>query len=303
MKTLNNLYLSAAVISLFDGDDPPAPTPTLDPPPTPTPTPVATLPTPTPGSTPTGDPNAPVGGDPNARFNQEQVNKIVQDRLAKDRKKHEEKYQSLEGTYQDLLANHTLSDEDRHRLEQAYEDLQKQHRTKEEQAKHERKQLQETHANELKDWQDRAIKWEADYKSFVVEKSLMDAAVMHDAFLPQQIQDVLIQHTKLVEAKDESGQATGKLVPMVDLHDVDADTGKPIITQHTPAGAVERLKELQPNLFKSNVVSGVGGNSNTGGVQSGSNGEIDLASLTPEQFQKLYKEDPTKLGLRKTRRY
>lgn len=297
IKPMKNFYLSTPVISLYDGDgDPGDPNAVMDPP---DPTPPNNDP-PKPNN---DDPNTPVGGDPNARFDQEQVNKIVQDRLAKERKKQQEQFKQLERSYQDVLATQTLDQEQREALEQQLEDLRRQHRTKEEQAKHEKKQLQEQYQQELKDWQDRAVKWENEYKSFVVEKSLMDAAVSHDAFLPQQIQDVLIKHTKLVEATDESGQATGKLVPMVDLPDVDADTGKPIITQRTPQEAVERLKELQPNLFKSNVVSGVGGNSSTGGVQPGADGNIDMKQLTPEQFMKLYKEDPSKLGLKGRRRY
>jgi hypothetical protein len=289
MKLLNLLYLSTPVLSLYEGDDDAG-----DPP--------ADL-NPGGNNNLTDDADPSISSDPNARFNQEQVNKIVQDRLAKDRKKTEEKYKNLEKSYQDLLGNQSLSEEERNALEQQLEDLRKQHRTKEEQAKHEKKQLLEQHENELKDWKTRAVKWEQEYKTFVVEKSLMDAAVSHDAFMPQQIQDVLIKHTKLVEATDESGQATGRLVPMVDLPDIDADTGKPIITQRNPQEAVERLKELQPNLFKSNVVSGVGGNSTTGGVQPGADGRVDASELTTEQFMKLYKEDPTKLGLKRSRRY
>jgi hypothetical protein len=88
---------------------------------------------------------------------------------------------------------------------------------------------------------------------------------------------------------------------MVDLPDVDADTGQAIMTQRTPDEAVERLKELQPNLFKANVVSGVGGNSATGGVAPGADGSVDVSRLTTAQYIELYKKDPAKVGIRPRR--
>lgn len=248
------------------------------------------------------DPNTPINTDPNARFDQEQVNRIVQDRLSKDRKKHEDKYKTLEKSYQDVLASQALTQEEREKLEQSLEDLRKQHRSKEEQAKHEKKQIQEKYDGEIQQYKESALKWEKEHKDYMIEKSLIDAAVANDAFMPNQIVKIVREWTKLVDAVDESGKLTGKLTPMVDLPDIDADTGKATITQWTPMGAIERLKALQPNLFKSNVVSGVGGNSNTGGVQPGADGRIDQSELSTAQWMKLYKEDPTKLGLRQKRR-
>ena len=286
---LENLYLANPVVSLFDDDDdgstPPAP-----------PTPPRGL------GLNNDDPNTPINVDPDTRFDQEMVNKIVQDRLAKDRKKNEERYKNLEKTYQDLLSNQAITQEEREKLEQQLEDLHKQHRTKEEQAKHEKRQLQEKYENELQEYKEAATRWEKEHKNFVIEKSLLDAAVAHDAFMPDQIFKIVREWTKLVDATDESGKPTGRLTPMIDLPDIDADTGKPIVTQRTPMEAIERLRQLQPNLFKANVVSGVGGNSSTGDVTPGANGRIAAGELTTEQFMRLYKEDRTKLGLRGKRR-
>lgn len=250
------------------------------------------------------DPNAPIVVDPNARFDQEMVNKIVQDRLAKDRKKHEERYKQLETSHQDLLANEALSTEGRKALEQSLENLQRQHRTKEEQAKIEKNQLKLDYETELAQYKEAATRWERQHKDYMIEKSLIDAAVAHDAFRPDQIFKIVREWTKLVDAVDESGKPTGQLTPMVDLPDVDADTGKAIITQRTPMEAIERLQELQGNLFKANVVSGVGGNSATGGVQPGATGQfVDQKELTTAQWMKIYQEDPTKLGIKPRKRY
>lgn len=298
IEILENIYFANPVISLYDDDDPSGGGATIDP-----------GSPPTPSSPPSGgvglnddDPNAPVNVDPNARFDQDAVNRIVQDRLAKDRKKHEEKYKNLEATYQDLLANQALSEDQRTSLETQLENLRKQHRTKEEQAKHEKLQLQAQYENELQQYKDAAAKWETQHREYMIERDLLDAAVKNDAFLPQQILSIVKEWTKLVDVVDENNNPTGKLTPVVDLPDIEADTGKPTITQWTPMEAIERLKELQPNLFKSNVVSGVGGNSTTGGATPGANGQIDPKDLSTEQFMKIYKEDPAKLGLTKRRR-
>ena len=291
---MKNLYFAAPVLSLYEGEEGVSTIATV--------TPLAT-PSPVAPAIGTGvgagdDPNAVINVDPAARFDQDQVNKIVQDRLAKDRKKTEEKYLSLEKSYQDLIANKALSDDDKVTAEHQLEDLRKQHRTKEEQAKHEKNQLTEKYESELQQYKEAAIHWESQHKEYLIERSLLEAATSNDAYLPSQIFDTLQKWTKLVDQLDENDNPTGRLTPMVDLPDFDADTGKPVVTQRTPMEAVERLKELQPNLFKANVVSGVGGNSNTGGITPGAGGHIDQKDLTTEQWMKLYKDDPTKLGLR-----
>ena len=294
MSTLNPLYLSTAFVNLFDGDEPPTPPTTPPTPPTPSGTGLEDQ---------NGEPDAPISVDPDAKFTQDHVNKIVQDRLAKSHKKNEEKYKKLEETYQGLLANKALSEDEKTALESQLEDVRRQSRTKEEQAKHERRQLQEEYESQLEQYRKDAVKWETQHKDFLIQTALMDAATEHEAFLPNQIFKIVREWTKLVEAVDESGKPTGDLVVMVDLPDKDVDTGKDIITQRTPSEAVERLKELQGNLFKSNVVSGVGGNSTTGGAAPGANGYVDPSELTTEQWMKVYKEDRTKLGLRpKSRR-
>ncbi len=290
---MKNSYFANPVVSLYEGEDdavaivPPATAPA----------------TPPIGTGLAGnDPNAQVNVDPNARFTQDQVNKIVGDRLAKDRKKNEERYVDLEKSYQDLIANKALSDDEKVDVEAKLEELQKQHRTKEEQAKHEKNQLKDKYEGELQHYKDAAVRWENQHKEFLIEKSLLEAAVTKEAYMPDQVLAIVQKWTKLVEEVDENDKPTGRLTPMVDLPDIDADTGKNIITYHTPMDAVERLKEVQPNLFKSNIVSGVGGNSNTGGMTPGADGQIDLKDLTTEQFMKLRKEDPAKLGLRSHKR-
>ncbi len=233
-------------------------------------------------------------------FTQEELNKF----LADDRRKHLKKYETLETSYQQLLENQSLSKEDRNKLEESLENLRAQYRTKEQQAAHERKQLEEEFTVRLEDVQQRAELWQQRYTDSTIERSLQDAAIAHESFSPSQIVTLLKPQTKMVEKTDEKGHGRGEFAPMVDFPDKDPDTGEPIMTQRTSEEAVKRMKELPElygNLFKSGVVSGIGGNSATGGLAPGANGQIDVRKLSPTQYREIREKNPELLGLKPKR--
>jgi ribosomal protein L14E/L6E/L27E len=230
-------------------------------------------------------------------FDQDDVNKF----LADDRRKHQQKYEQLETAYKDALENQNLSTEQREQIENKLDEVQKMFRSKEEQLKHENRQWEEKYSKEVKEWETKATSWEQKYRETVIARSLQDAAVAHDAFRPSQVIALLRPMTKIVERTDEQGKGTGELVSVVDLMDIDTTTGEPIITRRTPEDAVKRMKELPEeygNLFKANVVSGVGAGSATGSANPGS-GRIDPRKLTMDQYVKLRKENPSALGLKR----
>lgn len=231
-------------------------------------------------------------------FSQDDLNRV----LADDRRKHQEKYKALEESYKKILDDKNLAREQRVRLEGELQDLQKSFRTKEQQAEYERKQERERFKSELEGYKTAAEQWESRYKSSVIDRSLQDAAVSADAFNPAQIMGLLRPMTKVTEKTNEAGEPAGDFAPMIDFPDIDEKTGEQVITLRTPEEAVQRMKELPQlfgNLFRANVVSGIGSGSATGGVQSGEGGRIDPTKLTPEQYRKLRKENPEALGLRK----
>lgn len=229
-------------------------------------------------------------------FTQEDVNKF----LAEDRRKHVEKFKQLESSYQGILQDKTLASEQRSRLQTELDDLQKSFRTKEQQMEFEKKQAASKYENELGDWKGRATKWEAMYKDQVIQTSLQDAAASGEAFNPYQIIGLLRPLTELREEIGDDGKATGRIVTMIDFPDIDEKTGENIKTLRSPQDAVKRMKELPQlygNLFKANVVSGVGSGSAAGA--SANAGKVDASKLTPEQYRKLRAEHPEQLGLRK----
>jgi hypothetical protein len=232
-------------------------------------------------------------------FSQDDVNRFLSD----DRRKHGEKYKKLEGAYEDMLADKTLATEQRERFESELHDLQKLGRTKEQQIAYERKQEQERFKQEVTGYKESANKWEHMYKDSAIQRALQDSAIAAGAFNPAQITGLLRPMTEMRPVVDADGnELADQMVPKVDFQDINEETGNAEITLRTPQEAVQRMKELPEqwgNLFRANVVSGIGSGAATGGVTSGEGGRIDVTKLTSEQYRKLRKENPEALGLRR----
>lgn len=228
-----------------------------------------------------GDPGAGTGAGSGKTFTQDDVNKM----LAADKRKHQAQLQKVEQQLQSLTQNTQLSQQERADLESSLEDVRKQLRTKEQQAAIEKKNLEEGYKTRLSEAEKKAQEWESRYTNETIGRSLTDAAVSGDAFNPMQVVELLRSRTKLVEGK-----------PMVDFEDTHAETGERITTQLSPSDAIKRMRELSTvygNLFKSNVVSGIGG----GGAGSGASGtgKVDVTKLTPEQYRELRAKNPQAL--------
>jgi len=249
-------------VSILCYDDPPAdfaPAPPVQMPPTDPPASPA-------------KPTADGGGE--RKFTQEDVNKF----MAEEKRKQQEKYVQLEGSYQDLLKNQNLTKEDRDSLQAKLADVQAAQRTKDQQIEFDRRQAEEKYETELKAASERGNLWESKYKSEKKSRALLDAASIADAFNPTHIVALLAPDTELKDIE-------GELVPMVNFPDIDEKTGASIRTLRTPADAVKRMQELPKIhgcLFKSNVVSGVG----SGQATVSNTGDVDYASMSAEDYRK-----------------
>ena len=233
-------------------------------------------------------------------FSQTDLNRY----LADDRRKHKEKYEKLEASFKEILDDKNLQKEQRSKLANELEDLQKSHRTEAQQAEYERKQERERFTSELDVTRESATKWETLYKSSIVERSLQDAAISAEAFNANQIVGLLRPMTKMQEEVDESGDSRGTFTPLIDFPDIDETTGEEVVSLRTPAQAVQRMKELPDlygNLFRPNVVSGIGAGSATGGVQSGDGSRVDPLKLSDEQYREMRRKNPAALGLKRQR--
>jgi len=223
------------------------------------------------------------------KFTQDDVNKF----LAEQKRKWRAQQEELEKKLAALSESKSLSDEERASLESALETTRAQLRTKEEQAKIDKRKMEEEHKRLLAEASEKAQVWEDRYRSSTIERALTDAAVGGEAFNPSQVVTLLKGQTQLMEDDNDGFKV---LVEMMG----EDEAGEATKLMLTPKEAVKRMQDLPEtfgNLFRSNVVGGVGGNSATGGLASGQTGQIDLRSLTPEQYRTLRKENPAALGL------
>jgi hypothetical protein len=227
-------------------------------------------------------------------FTQDEVNHF----LSEDRRRHKAQLARMENELKEVLKNQSLTQKERDSLQATLDDISKQLRTKEEELKVRIKQLEDQYTAQIAEKQNIAQQWEARYQNMVIERSLYDAAAQGDAFNPQQIVMLLKHQSKLTEVLDpKTSKPSGDYKPMVEFQEKN-EAGETIITQRTPEEAITWLKKNHPNLFKSNVVSGLGTNSATGGLTPGSDGRIDARKLSPEQYMELRRKNPAALGLK-----
>jgi hypothetical protein len=212
-------------------------------------------------------------------FSQEEVNSM----LAADKRNLQAKLKTLEDNLAGTLQNSQLTQKQRDDLEVSMEDMRKQFLSKEQQALMEKQKLESDYKKDLENERTQRKLFETKFVDSTISRSLADAAVDNGAFSAEQIVALLRPHTKLINDQ-----------PVVDFNDKHAETGEAIVVQLSPVAAVKRMKELATvhgNLFKSNIVSGVGGSSG-----SGDPGRIDMRKLTPQQYAKLRKENPSAVG-------
>ena len=153
-RDLNLSYLSRPLVSCFEGEgDPPVVPPVVD------------------------DP--PAGGQ--KLFTQEDVNKF----LAEDRRKHQARLEKMETEYNSLLTNEKLSLEEKAKLKESMEDVQKQLRTKDQQLAFERQKVEVEYKTRLTAGrrEGRPLREHA-ATSPTIERAILDAAATADTYNP-----------------------------------------------------------------------------------------------------------------------
>jgi len=222
---------------------------------------------------------------------QEAVNRLLAEERRKTEVKADKKAAHREETrIQELLTERNLTEQARSQLETELENTRKRLRTKEENEKHERKQFEDQYTKKLTEAEKRAQDAESKYKNSKKLRALQDAAIQEDAHNPNLVVTYL-------EGKTQFNDETEEV--MVELT-VPTDEGKEEPLLLTPLEAVKRMKTMVNQfggLFKSNLVSGVGGTSGVGG----GTGKLDVSKLSTEEYMRVRKESPEKLGLKPRR--
>lgn len=209
---------------------------------------------PTPGTDPVvADPKP---GEPKKVFTQEEIDKIVQSRLEREKKTQQELLTKLT----DLEKRSNLSDEERSKLQKRIAELQNENMSVEEKLNREVKTWSEKYQTETETLKKQVSEWQTRHHSYQIERELMDAAQANDARVPFQLVDLLKQNTKMKEAVDEKGNPTGRYEVKVTITDQKED-GTPFTLELSPMEAVAKLREMPEkwgNQFNAKGIDGTG---------------------------------------------
>lgn len=194
-------------------------------------------------------------GEKKLAITQTDLNRMMADNRKTLTKENETLVTSLEGLQETVR----LSDDERTNLSETIETLRKQTLSQDEIAKRELSKKQTEFQTTAKRLEEERDSWKNRYTGAKIGRSLVDAAVQHKAFDPEQITGILGNKTRLIDAVDDDGKPTGKDEVIVDFDTVDSD-GKPVTLTLSPAETVKAMKETPrfANLFVTKGSPGLG---------------------------------------------
>ena len=204
------------------------------------------------------------------------------------------KYETQITKLQDEVKKGGMSAGTKKALESQIEEMQAELRTKEEQAEHEKTQLETKFTQQIEDLGNQSKFWETNFTKTVMERDLLTAATHpdHESYNPDQLVELLRGKTKVVRNKAEDGTELDTFSTKVVISLPDSKTKEMTELLLSPKDAVKRMSEatqLYGNLFKSNLKGGFDGSPNRG---EGKNGEVDmdeLARSNPAEYMRLRK--------------
>lgn len=231
--------------------------------------------------------------DPNAgkkTFSQEEVDKLVTKRLAREKQNAREALARLKEVEQTAQMTAKKRDE----LQSQIADLEKKVLPADEIRKREEKKAREKYENDLRSAQETAKSWESRFNDLKINHEIETAAALAGVkpnSLPL-VSAYLKPSTKVVPVLDDDEKETGKFQTQVDFEDQGED-GKPLRVTMTITEVVNRMRE-QPdkfgNLFEPGSKGGLGkpgGSGKNGGAKDGFR-----SGMSMEEYMKLRAENP-----------
>lgn len=230
-------------------------------------------------------------------FKQADVDNIV----VKRNKKVLEQLGAAEKRYEQLLQSTSLTKQEKQELQNELEQVQGQLRTKEQQAAHNAKQLQERYTKEVEETKQERDFYRQQFEVSTRDRAISDAAKAHGGFNGEQFIAILGSQTKIIHEIDEQGNKTGRLVPRVEVS-VKGEDGSPVVVYKTVDEAVLGMKEnpaLFGNLFANNVARGIG----EGTVQGANGSRVDPRKMTDAEYFANRETVQKQLGIKQGRKF
>lgn len=182
------------------------------------------------------------------------VNKIV----AETRKEATTKLQKTVEELETFKQKSNLTGQNAKDLEQQIEKIKNESLTKEELLRKEQAKLANKHKTEVEELSNELKSWQNRYSSQVINTSLQQAAIKHNAFNPSQIIDLLSQKAKIEFETDKDGNKTDNVIVKVAIRTKDSK-GADVVLSTSPEEAVKVLSESDDyfNLFKDKSINGL----------------------------------------------
>lgn len=251
-------------------------------------------PTDPPGSTPpAGDnPGSAEGNDGKPQFSKEQqeyINSLV---AAEKRRVKDQVSSQISKAKEDVdlaLKAKQTTEEQAQKYQSQLDEITSQLMSKEELAKREKLRLEQEHTQKMQEALKAKSELETKYQQTLVNHAIAAAVTEHKGLSAIQFELMFGRNAKLVDDK-----------PIISFEDRNTE-GERIVSELHPSEALKRMRELPElygNLFERDGSGGVGGNGTEPGKLG--DGKVDPSSLSFAEYQKLRKENPEALGLRKS---
>lgn len=203
------------------------------------------------------------GGAAGKTFSQDDVNRM----MAEERRKHEDKTKTAITQLEEMKKAAGLSDKARTTLETQIEEYKNSLLTKEEQTKKELEKKDKEFKTALETTSKERDFWNTQYANETAKNQILQSAGVHGAISAEQLTELVMPKTRLVEILDAEGKATGKFQPRVKFPTTN-DKKEAIELDLTVEETIKRMKdepERFGNLFKSTIQGGLGAGGSSGG--------------------------------------
>ena len=215
-------------------------------------------------------------------FTQEDVDRIVQDRL----KKQKDEAAKLVSDLEAMREAKNLTEQQKAAIEERIKATQEQHMTEAQRMASDYEKAQKKLKEQLDSVSGKSSEWETSFKSLLVKNTIMEAADKHKALSPMQMHMLLAGQAKVTQSVNEAGEPIGWSVKLPTAV-VDPKTKQPVILDLDLDEAVGKMREDKQfmNLFKFEGQGGFG----LGGTLPGGAGDakgINWKALSPEDYAK-----------------
>lgn len=235
-------------------------------------------------------------GDKPKVFDEAAVNKIVEERLKRERQKSQKERESMVKELETLKKGAGLTEAEKESLTKQIEDLKTQGMTAEQRAKVSKEKAEKEWKEKHETLGQERDKWKNEYERYRKANEVTQAAVEAGAN-PQSLkflEALLSPKTRLVEDQDEDGKPKGSFTARVRMGGKDKD-GKAVELDFTVSEAVKYMKDSPDEfgvLFLTDATAGLGGGNGTAGRKPVVNEKTSMAD-----YMKMREKDPRALNL------